>query len=292
MKKNNRLGYFFMSPYFLVFIILFLLPLIWSGWLALTDWNMISPTINFVGVNNFLRAIDSSAVKAAFAASYKFMIVLIPMVMILSMGIAMLVNSLPNFKGLFLVGFFLPYLSSGVATSFVVKNILGYNSPFTKTFSKIFRTDIDWFSSPWMTIFIISFMVAWKMSGYYALILFSGLNSINQEIYEAANIDGVSKWQKFSKITFPLLYPSILTVLILAVGLNFGLFTEIFQLTQGGPNFATNTWQIEIYNQAFLNLNSGYASAIAIIASIVTFISIELIRKIIEAWGRKNAFED
>lgn len=151
--------------------------------------------------------------------------------------------------------------------------------------------NVDWFSRPWVTIFIIALMIAWKLSGYYALILFSGLNSINQEIYEAAEIDGVNKWQKFWKITFPLLYPSLLTVLILAVGLNFGIFTEVFKLTGGGPDLATNTWQMEIYNQAFVNLNSGYASSVAIVASIATFVTIFVIRSITEAWGKKNGFE-
>lgn len=280
-----------MSPYFITFIILFLIPLVWSVWLAFTDWNMISPKFNFVGANNFIKALQSPAVRASFFTTFKFMIVLVPLVLLLSLGIAMLVNSLPNYKGLYLVGFFLPYLSSGVVTSLIVKGMASYNAPISVFLKKQFNMNVDWFSRPWVTIFIISFMIAWKMSGYYALILFSGLNSINHEIYEAAEIDGITKWKKFWKITFPLLYPSLLTVLILAVGLNFGIFTEVFKLTGGGPDFATNTWQMEIYNQAFVNLSSGYASAIAIIASIATFITIFIIRSLTEAWGKKNGFD-
>lgn len=75
------------------------------------------------------------------------------------------------------------------------------------------------------------------------------------------------------------------------MGISFGIFTEVYQLTGGGPNFATNTWQMEIYNQAFVNLKSGYASAVALMASVVTFASIGVIRKLLEKWGEKNGWQ-
>src|SRR5690606_19234762 len=80
------------------------------------------------------------------------------------------------------------------------------------------------------------------------------------------------------------------TVLILAVGVRFGIFTEVYQLTGGGPNFATNTWQMEIFTIAFTNLQAGYASAIALIAAVVTFVSIYILRKLVELWGRRNGW--
>ena len=106
-------------------------------------------------------------------------------------------------------------------------------------------------------------------------------------MYEAAAIDGASPWTRFWKITFPMLYPAFFTVTVLAVGISFGIFTEVYQLTGGGPNFATNTWQMEIYNQAFVNLKSGYASAVALMASVVTFASIGVIRKLLESGVKK-----
>jgi multiple sugar transport system permease protein len=150
--------------------------------------------------------------------------------------------------------------------------------------------DIDWLGSPFAALFVVAVIIAWKFTGYYALILTSGFESIGTEIYEAAMIDGVSPWQRFWKITFPLLYPALFTVLILSIGVTFGIFTEVYQLTGGGPNFATNTWQMEIFTRAFSNLQAGYASAIAIIASVVTFVSIFIIRKLLEMWGKRNGW--
>lgn len=290
MNKNTKLGRLFTSPYLIFTFIFFLLPLLWSFWLALTSWNMISPDVEFVGIKNFIDAVKSPAIQSAFVVTYKFLIVFVPMAMIMSMIIALLVNSLPKLKGLYMVAFFLPYLSSGVVTSLIVKGLLSYNGPFNTFLRNKMGWDIDWLGNPHTAIIIVSLMIAWKMSGYYGLILISGLSSINHEIYEAAAIDGVTPWNRFWKITFPMLYPAFFTVTVLAVGVSFGIFTEVYQLTGGGPNFATNTWQMEIYNQAFVGLKSGYASAVALLASVVTFASIGIIRKLLEKWGERNGW--
>lgn len=289
-KVNNKLGWFFTSPYIIFTIIFFLLPLAWSLWLALTDWDMMSPNVNFVGIGNFVEAFNSPAIRASFFVTYKFLFIFVPMALVLSLTIALLVNSLPKFKGLYLVGFFLPYLSSGVVTSLIVNGLLSYNGALNTFLRDRFGINIDWLGNPTSALLIVSFMIAWKMSGYYALILNSGLSSINKEIYEAAAIDGASGFTAFRKITIPMMYPALYTVIVMAVGVSFGIFTEVYQLTGGGPNYATNTWQMEIFNQAFVNLESGYASAIALIAAVVTFLSIGVIKKVLEKWGESNGW--
>lgn len=290
MKQNNKLGWIFSSPYLIYTLIFFLIPLIWSAWLSVTNWDMMSPVVHFVGLNNFIQAVESPAVQAAFFVTFKFLIIFVPMAVILSLMIACLVNGLPRFKGLFLVAFFLPYLSSGVVSSLIVKGFLSYNGPLNVYLRRAFHLDINWLGTPISALFVISFMIAWKMSGYYALIFVSGLASINEDIYEAAAMDGAGKWKCFWKITIPMLYPALYTVLVLAVGTSFGIFTEVYQLTGGGPDYGTNTWQMEIYNQAFVNLKSGYASAIALISAVVTFASIGIFRKLMEKWGARNGW--
>ncbi|WP_066195939.1 MULTISPECIES: carbohydrate ABC transporter permease [Gracilibacillus] len=286
-KSDNRLGWLFASPYLLYTFIFFLIPLVWSVYLAFTNWDLISPTYDFIGLNNFIQALKHPGVQSAFFVTFRFLAVYVPMVIFLSLVVALTVQGLPRLKGIFLVGFFLPYLASGVVSAFIVKGILSYNSPLNE-FLRGIGLDIDWLGTPFSALVIVAFMIAWKFSGYYALILTAGLESINGEVYEAAAIDGVSGWQKFWKITLPLLYPSLYTVIILAVGVTFGIFTEVYQLTGGGPNYATNTWQMEIYNQAFSNMDAGYASAVALIASIVTFASIYVFKKLLELWGKRN----
>lgn len=290
-KGQGRLGWLFASPYLLYAVIFFAIPLVWSIFLSFTNWNLIAPTFNFEGFSNYIKALKSAGVHAAFFVTFKFLIVFVPMVVVSSMIVAFVVHALPKFKGLFLVGFFLPYLASGVVSSLIVKGILSYNSPVNIFLRHRFGLDIDWLGTPFSALVVVSVMIAWKFTGYYALILTSGLESISQDVYEAAKIDGANAWQRFWKITLPLLYPALYTVLILAVGVTFGIFTEVYQLTGGGPSNATNTWQMEIFKQAFTNLQAGYASAIAIIASVVTFISIYIIRRLMEWWGKRNGWD-
>lgn len=291
MRKNQGwLGWLFASPYLLYAIIFFLIPLVWSLFLSVTDWNLISPTYSFVGLENYSEAFKSQGVQSAFFVTFKFMAVFVPLVIAFSIIVALIVQGLPRFKGLFLIGFFLPYLASGVVSSLIVKGILSYNSPLNEFLRGTLGLDINWLGSPFAALFVVALIIAWKFTGYYALILTSGFESISQDVYEAAMIDGVTPWQRFWKITLPLLYPALFTVLILSIGVTFGIFTEVYQLTGGGPNFATNTWQMEIFTKAFSNLQAGYASAIAIIASIVTFVAIYIIRKLLELWGKRNGW--
>ncbi|WHY77057.1 sugar ABC transporter permease [Neobacillus sp. WH10] len=288
--KQGRMGWLFASPYLLYAVVFFLIPLVWSLFLSFTDWNLISPTFSFVGISNYVEALNSQGVQSAFFVTFKFMALFVPMVIASSIIVALIVQGLPKFKGLFLIGFFLPYLASGVVSSLIIKGLLSYNSPINEFLRNVLGLDIDWLGTPFSALFVVAVIIAWKFTGYYALILTSGFESINKEVYEAAMIDGVNTWQRFWKITFPLLYPALFTVLILSIGVTFGIFTEVYQLTGGGPDFATNTWQMEIFTKAFSNLQAGYASAVAIIASVVTFISIFIIRKLLEMWGKRNGW--
>jgi multiple sugar transport system permease protein len=239
-KNNNRLGWLFTSPYLVYALVFFLAPLMWSLYLAFTDWDLIAPTFNFVGFGNFVNALHSPAVQAAFFVTFKFLIVFVPLVTVLSTGISVLVSGLPSWKSLYLIGFFLPYLSSGVVASLIAKGFLSYNSPINELLRKQFNWKIDWLGTPFTALVVVAVILAWKFIGYYALILTSGLESIDKQVYEAAALDGVTDRQRFWKITLPLLYPALYTTLILSIGVTFGIFTEVYQLTGGGPNFATN----------------------------------------------------
>lgn len=290
-KENEKMGWLFASPYLLYSLMFFVTPLIWALFLAFTNWNLISPEYDNVGFSNFINAVKSPGVRAAFFVTYKFMIMFVPMVLVGSLVVSLIVHSLPKFKSLFSVGYFLPYLASGVAISLVVKGVLSYNSALNEWLRNSWNLNIDWMGSPVLAPLVITIMIVWKFIGYYSLILTSGLESIPREVYEAAAIDGATPWVRFWKITLPLLYPALFSVTILAVGLVFGIFTEPYVLTGGGPELATNTWKMEIYTQAFSRLKAGYGSAIAIIDSVVTFMSILVIRKLLEIWGKSYGWE-
>jgi len=109
-------------------------------------------------------------------------------------------------------------------------------------------------------------------------------------LYEAAALDGAGPFTQFWRITLPLLYPAFFTVLVLAVGTTFGIFTEPYVLTGGGPELATHTWQLEIYYQAFERFRAGYGTTVALINAVVTFTTILVIRRLTQSWGARHGF--
>jgi len=256
-----------------------------------TNWNLISPRIDFIGLENFVKAFKSARVHAAFLSAYRIMGFFLPMVLVQSLAVALLINSLPWGRAFFSVGFFMPYLASGVAVALVVRGILAYNSPAAPIFKALFGTIPNWFGHPVLAVFIISLLIAWKFSGYYALIFLAGLQSIPKELYEAAELDGARFFTKLFRITLPMLYPAFYTVLIMAVGLCFAIFTEPFMLTGGGPGRATHTWYLEIYYQVFQNLRAGYGAAISFINAAITFTSVLIVRRLMQRWGRALGYE-
>ncbi|WP_201376960.1 carbohydrate ABC transporter permease [Ktedonobacter robiniae] len=289
--KKELQGWLLASPYLLFTLIFFFIPLLWSLFLVFQNWNLISPTPTFVGLANFQEALTSPRVWQAFLVSYKFMALFIPLVLAAAIGLALIIHLVPRFKPLFAVGFFLPYLASGVVTSLVVRGFLSYDSPLNSFLRTIFGTSPDWLGNGTLATLVIVLMMVWKFAGYYSLIFLSGLQGIPAEVYEAASIDGANAWTRFWRMTLPMLYPAFYTVIILAVGLMFSIFTEPFTLTNGGPQMATQTWQLEIYYQAFNQFRSGYGATIALLNAVATFISIILIRRIVEAWGHHYGWD-
>ena len=141
-------------------------------------------------------------------------------------------------------------------------------------------TAIFW-GYPFVWMLILAFS-KWKFVGYYGLILYSGLQAIPKSIYEAAELDGATPWIRFWKITLPLLNPAIVTVLILAVNLSFGIFTEPYMITGGGPMNRTLTFMLYMYNTAFQRINPSYATTIAVMTALINFSIVIFIRKVIE----------
>ncbi len=289
--KKDVGGWLLASPYVLAASVFFLIPLGWSLSLVFYNWNLIDPVRQYVGLENFRTAVTSSRVFYAFFNTYKYMAIFVPGVMMAALALALIVQHIPRLKPIFAVGFFLPYLASGVAVSLVVRGLLSYDSPLNEFLRSTFGSSPRWLRDPTLALVVISLMIVWKFAGYYALIFLAGLQGIPRELYEAAALDGAGPFTQFRRITLPLLYPAFYTVLVLAVGLCFGIFTEPYVLTGGGPAFATHTWSLEIYYQAFERYRAGYGATVAVLNAVATFVSVLFIRRVVEAWGIRRGFK-
>lgn len=285
--KKTITPWVFNTPYIAHSLVFFFLPLVWAIWLSLTDWNLMSPNYNLVGFRNFTELFTDSKVQAAFWNSLRYLVPIVVLCFLSGIAIALMVSKLPSkLKGIAAVLFFIPYLTSGVSTSVMIKYLFGYNSVLNTFLRERFQLNINWLQSKW-AFWIIIVMIVWKMSGYYALFILSGIESVSEEIYEAAELDGCIGFKRLVNITIPMIMPTLTSVVVLAAGLAFQIFSEPFLLTGGGPLMATTTWQLEIYNASFVRFRSGYGAAMAIANAVQIFVVVQGISWFMNKLNRK-----
>lgn len=290
-KRRNRTGWLLNAPYLIYSVVFFLIPLIWAFWLSLMDWNLMSDNKIFVGLANFKNLFTDKNVQAAFINSYRYLLPIVLLCFLCGLVIALMVSSLPEkIKGIVAVLFFIPYLTSGVATSVVVKYFFNYNSVFNVFLREKFGLDINWLTDERYAFAIMVGIVVWKMSGYYALFILSGIENIGADVHEACALDGSTGLHKLIHVTIPMIMPTLTTVLVLATGLAFGIFTEPFLLTGGGPNLTTTSWQLEIYNTSFTRFQSGYGAAMAIASAIQIFVTLRIINFITDRLNKRFGY--
>jgi multiple sugar transport system permease protein len=238
-----------------------------------------------VGFDNFIRVLTDEIFWLVLLNTANFMLYFIPMSLLAAILLGMAFNKLKYVKTFVVLSFLVANISSGVGYSIVFQKLLSESGPINRFLFDHFDFTIPWFSRPQLALLAIALMVSWKFIGYYGLIFLAGLNAIPKSLYEAAKLDGATKWKQFTKITLPLLNPSLVMVLVLQITLSFGIFTEPYLITGGGPMKRTYMFMMYIYENAFRKFTStgpGFASVISILAAAISFSCIFLVRKSIE----------
>ena len=273
--KEALTGWLFLSPALIGFSIFTFGSIIYSLYLSLTDYDLMTKP-KFIGLENYIRAFtkDESFYKF-FGNTLYFVVLLVPIVLAISLFLALLINKKAGkITKAYRVALFLPSITSTIAVSMVwlwifnpdmglINNMLtaiGFNNPPM------------WLNSPDTSKMALVIMRVWQMSGYYMIMFLAGLQTIPESLYESAQVDGANKIQSFFKITLPMLSNTTFVVIILLVIEAFNMFESIFIMTNGGPLGSTSTIMYYIYEQGFGNYNMGYASAIAWIFFVVIMI--------------------
>lgn len=273
--RENLAGYLFVSPMVIGLFVFTLFPIIASFLLSFTDWNFVAgfSKVKFLGLDNFTKLIHDSV----FLLSLKnnmILLVVVPLTLIVSLVLAVLIDKQVYFKGVFKVIYFIPYISSVVAVAIVFQVL------FHPTYGPINQTLIDWgianppkwLADPDYALYCVMGLMVWISIGYNMIIFMAGLQSIPKDLYEAADIDGASKWKQFYGITVPLLSPTTFFLLVSGIIGTFKVFDVISVLTNGGPANSTSVVVFRLYETAFVNLQSGYASAMAIVLVILVLL--------------------
>lgn len=280
-SRDRKFGWGLISIYLAYTAVFWGYPFVWMVVLAFSKWNYFSP-LKFVGLANFVRIFQDSTFIRVMLNTVNFLAYLVPMVLFASLAFAIVLAKLRYFRTFIMLSFLVANVSSGVAYSIMFSNIFAVNGPLNKLIYKLFGFTIPWFSDPQLAVFSICLIVTWKFIGYYGLILYAGLQAIPSNLYEAARLDGANRRTIFWKITLPLLNPSLITVVVLSTMLTFGIFTEPYMITGGGPMQRTTTFLIYMYDTAFKRINPSYATTVAVVTAMMSYGLVMLIRRLFE----------
>jgi multiple sugar transport system permease protein len=265
-------GYMFLSPVIVWIGVFMACPLYYIIYLSFFEWNLIDPDKTFIGIGNYTRMFaDSEFISSVYHTLY-FTVMKTVFSVAAALAIALLLNQ--KIRGIVVIrGFFYsPVVVSMVAAAMIWGYLFDPNiGPLTQLFQAAGLTSPQWLDDPKWALNSIIIMSIWKNMGYYAVIYLAALQGISHDYYEAAAIDGARSFSKFIYITWPMLMPASMLVIIMTVIHAFQVFAQVYVMTSGGPLGSTNVMVYYLYEVAFQHFEMGYASAIGFVLFLIMF---------------------
>ncbi len=272
-KKNirslkRRTPYLFLAPFVIFFLVFMIYPIIYALVISFSKWQ--NGGFQFAGLFQYNNLIGDSVFWQSLGNVLIILVIQVPIMLILASIFAALLNSKRlKFKSLFQLGFFLPLLIDSVAYSLTFSFIFADNGLVNDLLGVVGIHPIEWLLNPFWAKIAIIVAVTWHWTGYNIVILLGGLQSIPDEVYEAAKMDGATSIRQWFSITLPMLRPLLILESILSIIGTIQLFTEPFIITGGGPGNSTLSPVLYLYNVGFQQFNFSYASAIAYALAII-----------------------
>ncbi|MCV3214768.1 sugar ABC transporter permease [Plectonema radiosum NIES-515] len=269
---ENLAGYLFITPTILVMGTFVVLPILYAVFLSLHKVQLLGGIkYEFIGGSNFSRLVDDERVWIALSNTLQYVVIVVPTQTILALILAVTLNSGIRGKNWWRIIYFLPTVTSSAVLTLIFMWIYNTDGLLNDFLAFVGLPTYNWLGDPAVALKGIMLMNIWSTAPFYMVIYLAALQDIPQTLYEAAELDGANEWQKFIRITVPLLKP--VTFFVMAVGVigTFQLFDQsyIFSNGNGGPNNATLTIVLLIYQAVFRNLQMGYAAAIAFLLAAV-----------------------
>jgi multiple sugar transport system permease protein len=279
-------AYAFLAPGLIIFSVFTVAALMFAFYLTFHEWNVIQPYKPFVGLDNYKEMIHDKDYIASIVNTVYYTGGSVPLGMLVGLSLAVLLNLPIRFRGTFRTLYYLPVITPLVAASILWKWL--YNSDYGLFDYYLLKAHlIDqpllWLSSQNLAMPAVILMTVWMSAGFSMVVYLAGLQSIPEELYEAAKIDGAGPFARLRKITLPMLRPTTLFLLVIGIIGSFQVFTQIFIMTNGGPVNKTTTMVFFIYQAAFKFYEFGYASTLAFglfaLLFVVTLIQLRLYRR-------------
>jgi fructooligosaccharide transport system permease protein len=270
-SKDTMIGYSFLLPALTLLGLFLILPTIMTIYYAFTDYYLLTPDQReFVFLDNFINLFKDPIFIQSLKNIALFVVFVIPIQVGLALGLALIVNKNRKGNTLYKIAFFSPVVLSLVVISVLWLYLLNPSDGLINTILvNIGLEPQPFLTSPKQAMITIVLVSAWQGAGYQMLIFLAGLQNIPKSVYEAAEIDGANKWQKFKNITLPLLKPTSVLIMITTLISAFKLIIQSMVMTQGGPMNSTMTPVYYIYQTGFTDRMVGYASAITLMYGLI-----------------------
>ena len=277
-------GWLFVAPFVISVLVFFIGPLIAALILSFKEYSLLDQTTILsaknVGFDNYVKVFNDEVFRKALKNTFLYSLGVVPLQLTISLLLALVVDSKIKAKSFFRVAYYIPTLTSIVAVSVIFLFLFKADGILNKLLLIFGVNERSWFDDPKFALIAIIFMAVWSSVGVTMIIFLAALQEVPQTVYEAAEIDGASKFQRFFKITIPLIKPTIFFNLVMTVIGTLQMFDQAFVISggRGGPLDSTMTVVLYLYNKGFKEFEMGYASAVAFVLFAIIF-TLTLIQK-------------
>ena len=267
-------AYIFLAIPIVFFAYIRIYPALFAFQMSLHDYNPLAIEQPYVGLENYQHLLDElnkrkSPTKAAFQNTANYLLLGVPIQLCLALLIALMLNEIRFMSTLYRIAFFLPFVTSTIAIAWVFRMLYQPRFGLINVMLQLVSLPQQPFlKSPAQALPSVLSLVIWQGMGFAVIIFLAGLKQIPRTYYEAAEVDGASRWHTFRYITFPLLNPSIVYLLVLQTISFLRMFAPVLAMTeqgQGGPLNSTTTVVLRVYREAFSSFNMGYASSLTVV---------------------------
>lgn len=276
-------SYLWIAPSLLIVFLLTTLPSIYTISVSFRDWSLLSADKPFIGLDNYQYMLKDEGLWNGLKLSVQYLVVIVPSIIFLGMLMALLLNQSSRFRGLYRSLLLLPWVLSMVVVGLNMRWIFDEQTGLINfVLNSIGIKSLPWLSSGSLAFIVLGIAQVWRLAPFAMVIILAGLQSIPEEINDAARVDGASNWQRFWSITLPLLKPVVLVLIVILSLATFNMVDLIVVMTAGGPGTSTKLVSYFMYEEGFVFLKFGYAASIAMVLLVVnvvlTIFYIRLIR--------------
>lgn len=255
-----------LTPATVILAIFTLYPILSAGYLSLTSWNGLTPSKDFIGLGNYARLAADPEFQNSLLVTIVYAFGVCILSIISGLTVAALLDAPIRGRAIYRTIFFLPVVTSSAAAAIVWKYMFDDAGLVNKLLDAVGVGGVDWLQNRWLALLLLTLLTVWKNIGFNAILYLTAMQALPVSVYEAAQLDGASAWQSFTRITVPLLRPMTFFVSVQSLITAFQSFDLAYVFTEGGPRGGTDVLGMLMYRQAFRLDGFGYGAAISFVS--------------------------